>query len=121
MAHKAESFKIEIKKTKKGEVNVIVLYTNVEANPAEKMMIERFLNMGYEPMFEEKKVSKSVAEMREELSEDKEALAEFDAIYAKKASKNATKKEKSEVGFFGACKYYSKWAKEQKKAQADAE
>lgn len=120
MAHKAESFKIETKKTKKGEVNVIVLYTNVEANPAEKMMIERFLNMGYEPMFEEKKVSKSVAEMREELSEDKEALAEFDAIYAKKAGKNATKKEKSEVGFFGACKYYSKWAKE-KKAKADAE
>ena len=119
MAHKAESFKIETKKTKKGEVNVIVLYTNVEANPAEKMMIDRFLNMGYEPMFEEKKVSKSVAEMREELEKDKEALAEFDAIYAKKADKNATKKEKSEVGFFGACKYYSKWAKKQKEATTE--
>lgn len=114
MAHKAESFKIEKKKTKKGEVNVIVLYTNVEVNPAEQMLIDRYLNLGYEPMFEEKKVSKSVAEMRKDLKNDSEALAKFNEIYDTKPAPNASKKEKSEVGFFGACKFYAEWAKKQK-------
>ena len=102
MAHKAESFKVATKKTKKGEVNVIVLYTNVEANPAEQMLIDRYLNLGYEPMFEEKKASKSVAEMRKELKADADALAKFEEAY------------KGEQGFFKACKVYADWKKNNK-------
>lgn len=102
MAHKAESFKVATKKTKKGEVNVIVLYTNVEANPAEQMLIDRYLKMGFEPMFEEKKASVSVADMRKDLKKDAEALAQFEEAY----------KEKN--GFHKACKIYANWKKAQK-------
>lgn len=102
MAHKAESFKLTKKKTKKGEVNIIVLYTNVEISPAEQMLIDRYLNLGYEPMFEEKKAGKSVAEMREELKADADALAKFETVY----------KEKN--GFFKACKVYGEWKKNNK-------
>lgn len=102
MAHKAESFKVATKKTKKGEVNVIVLYTNVEANPAEQMLIDRYLKMGFEPMFEEKKASVSVADMRKDLKKDEEALAQFEEAY----------KEKN--GFHKACKIYANWKKAQK-------
>ena len=102
MAHKAESFKVATKKTKKGEVNVIVLYTNVEANPAEQMLIDRYLKMGFEPMFEEKKASVSVADMRKELKADAEALAKFEEAYAVKN------------GFHKACKIYANWKKAQK-------
>ena len=102
MAHKAESFKVATKKTKKGEVNVIVLYTNVEANPAEQMLIDRYLKMGFEPMFEEKKASLSVADMRKDLKKDEEALAQFEEAY----------KEKN--GFHKACKIYANWKKAQK-------
>ena len=102
MAHKAESFKVTTKKTKKGEVNVIVLYTNVEANPAEQMLIDRYLKMGFEPMFEEKKASVSVADMREELKADAEALAKFEEAY------------KVKNGFHKACKIYAEWKKAQK-------
>ena len=102
MAHKAESFKVATKKTKKGEVNVIVLYTNVEANPAEQMLIDRYLKMGFEPMFEEKKASVSVADMRKDLKKDEEALAKFEEAY----------KEKN--GFHKACKIYANWKKAQK-------
>lgn len=102
MAHKAESFKVATKKTKKGEVNVIVLYTNVEANPAEQMLIDRYLKMGFEPMFEEKKASVSVADMRKELKADAEALAKFEEAYAVKN------------GFHKACKIYAEWKKNQK-------
>lgn len=106
MAHKAESFRL-VKKTSK---NVIVLYTNVEPNPAEQMLIDRYLNMGYEPMFEEKKAGKSVEDMRKELATDKEALAKFEEAYSKKS------------GFFDACKVYNAWKKaEAKKAEAEAE
>lgn len=102
MAHKAESFKVTTKKTKKGEVNVIVLYTNVEANPAEQMLIDRYLKMGFEPMFEEKKASVSVADMRKELKADAEALAKFEEAY------------KVKNGFHKACKIYAEWKKAQK-------
>ena len=98
MAHKAESFRLE-KKTSK---NVIVLYTNVEPNSAEQMLIDRYLNMGYEPKFEEKKASKSVEEMRAEMATDEEALAKFNEAYSKKS------------GFFDACKVYADWKKAKK-------
>lgn len=102
MAHKAESFKIGTKKTKKGEVNVIVLYTNVEANPAEQMLIDRYLKMGFEPLFEEKKASVRVAEMRKDLKKDPDTLAKFEETY----------KEKN--GFHKACKIYAEWKKNNK-------
>lgn len=106
MAHKAQCFRVEKKTVKKGkekvEVNVIVLYTNVEVSPAEQILIDRYLNMGYEPMFEEKKAGKTVAEMREELADDEEALAKFEEEYKKKN------------GFFKACKVYSAWVKAKK-------
>lgn len=112
MAHKATSFKVDDKK------QVIILYTNVEAPAGEKVMIDFYLNKGYTPMFEEKKKSKSVPEMREELKKaDPEAYEEFEKIYATKAPENASKKEKGEVGFFGACKYYTEWVKKQKQAK----
>ena len=99
MAHKAESFKVATKKTKKGEVNVIVLYTNVKANPAEQMLIDRYLSLGYEPMFEEKKEGTKVAKMRKDLEKDPEALEQFNEIYKK--------------DFFEACKFYADWKKKQ--------
>ena len=106
MAHKAESFSVGKKNVKKGkekvEVDVIILYTNVEANPAEQMLIDRYLKMGFEPMFEEKKASVSVADMRKDLKKDEEALAQFEEAY----------KEKN--GFHKACKIYAEWKKNQK-------
>ena len=111
MAHKAQSFKVEKKTIKKRqnkktistEVNVIILYTNVEPSPAEQMLINRYLDMGYEPMFEEKKTSLSVAEMRDELKNDADAKAKFEEAY------------KQKNGFFKACKVYSEWKKNSKK------
>lgn len=103
MAHKAESFKVGKKKTKKGEIDVIILYTNVEANPAEQMLIDRYLKMGFEPMFEEKKASVSVAEMRKELKADADTLAKFEEAY------------KVKNGFHKACKIYGEWKKAQPK------
>lgn len=106
MAHKAQSFRVEKKTVKKGkekvEIDVIVLYSNVKASPAEQILIDRYLDKGYEPMFEEKKAGKTVAEMREELADDAETLAKFEEEYAKKN------------GFFKACKVYSAWVKANK-------
>lgn len=109
MAHKAESFKVDDKK------QTITIYSNVEVPAGEKFFIERYLDKGYTPLFEEKKKSKTVEEMRAELAKDKDALAEFEKIYAIKPAKDATKKEKSEVGFFGACKFYAQWDKKNSK------
>lgn len=107
MAHKAESFRVGKKTVKKGkekvEIDVIILYTNVEANPAEQMLIDRYLKMGYEPMFEEKKASVSVADMRKELKADKETLDKFEEAY------------KVKNGFHKACKIYAEWKKAQPK------
>lgn len=101
MAHKPKSFKLNEKKKQ------IIIYTNVDA-PAEGFLRDRYMNMGYEAMFEEKKPSKSVAEMREELEADPEALKAFNEAYASKGKgKN--------VGFFKACKIYTDWKKNNKK------
>lgn len=105
MAHKAESFKVDDKK------QAIIIYSNVEVPAGEKFLIDRYLDKGYIPLFEEKKKSKSVDEMRKELKADKETLEKFETVYASKAPENATKKEKSQYGFFGACKVYAEWAK----------
>lgn len=97
MAHKAKSFKLNEKK------KVIVLYTNVEV-PAEKPLIDYYLNAGFSPMFEEKKPTKSVAQMKKELSVDANVLKAFEDAYKDK-----------DGGFFKACKIYSEWKKANKK------
>ena len=72
MAHKAESFKVN------DEKQTIIIYSNVEVPAGEKFLIDRYLDKGYTPLFEEKKKSKTVPEMRKELkAKDKEAYEEF--------------------------------------------
>lgn len=100
MARKAQSFKVDEKN------KAIILYTNVEQNPAEKSLIDFYLSSGYLPKFAEKKAGKSIAEMRKELKADAEALAKFEEAYNNKDNKKA---------FFDACKIYNAWAKANKK------
>lgn len=97
MAHKAKSFKLDEKK------KAIILYTNVEA-PEEQVLVDFYLKAGYTPKLEEKKPSKSVNDMREELKGDEETLKKFNAAYNDKKQ-----------GFFVACKIYAAWKKNQKK------
>lgn len=99
MAHKAKSFKLNQKK------KAIVIYTNVE-EPAEQPLINYYLNAGFTPMFEEKKATKTVEEMKKELAEDKNALKAFEDAYNDKEDKKS---------FFKACKIYTDWKKAQKK------
>lgn len=98
MAHKPKSFKLVEKKDGK---KYIILYTNVIL-PEEQSLTDFYLKQGYIPMYEEKKSTK-VSDMREDLKADKEALEEFEKIYAKK-----------KTGFFDACKYYNEWKKNKK-------
>ena len=100
MARKPDSFRIDNKK------KAIIIYTNEEQTDAEKTLIQSYIMSGFTPKMEEKKKSKTVDEMREELSVDENALKEFEAIYKSKAKGK---------GFFGACKYYGEWAKKNKK------
>lgn len=98
MARKAETFKVNAKK------QTITIYTNVETAKAELATIEFYLKQGYTPMYEEKKPTKTVKEMRAELEKnDAEAYAKFNEAY----------KEKN--GFFNACKIYSDWKKKNSK------
>ena len=110
MAHKAISFKLKVDDDKK----VIILYSNVEVPAAEKVLIEFYLNKGYIPKFEEKKDGMSVKDMRSKLKNDKEALKKFNEIYDTKATDETPDEEKNEIGFFGACKFFNQWSKEQK-------
>lgn len=109
MAHKAKSYKLVEKKDKATGVVVkrnIVIYTNVN-EPAEKMLIDFYLQQGYAPMFEDKKPTTSVETMRADLKNDKEALEKFEKAY-------------NEKDFFGACKVHSIWKKEQNKEKKKA-
>lgn len=99
MAHKPRSFRTDDKK------KTIVIYTNIE-EPAEKELINRFLDLGYKAMFEEKKPSKTIKDMKKELKADKEAFDKFEEIY---------KSKDDDKGFFAACKFYADWKKSQKK------
>lgn len=101
MAHKPKSFKLNEKKRQ------IIIYSNVDA-PAEEFLKNRYLDMGYEPLFEEKKSTKSVADMKAELKADPEALKAFNEAYASKG-------KGKDVGFFKACKIYTEWKKNNKK------
>ena len=103
MARKADSFRV-VEKGKK-----IIVYTNVEMTEAEEKLFNTYVKLGYTPLFEEKKPSKTVEDMRKELSADKDALKQFEEIYNKKKKKG----DKS-TPFFDACKFYQQWAKEKK-------
>lgn len=92
---KPQSFKL-VEETK-----TIIIYTNVEQG-AEQNLITFYLGQGYKPMMEVKKKGKTVAQMRNDLAEDKETLAKFNAAYDKKG------------GFHTACKIYAEWKKAQK-------
>lgn len=112
MAHKATSY--DIRTSKKTGKNFLVLYDNVEPTAAEQKMIDRFISMGYEVRFEEKKVGKTKAEMLEELKNDAEAKTEFEDYYSGKRkmyNKDGTELQQ----FFAACKVYQAWAKKNKK------
>lgn len=93
MASKAKSFRVDIPK------QIIVLYSNVEATPAEKTLIEYYLSKGFMPKFEEKKKGEKVSDMRKALAKDKEALEKFNALYAEKG------------GFHNAMRFYAEWKK----------
>lgn len=107
MARKPKSFKLNEKNKS------IILYTNVRL-PEETDLINFYLDRGYTPMYEEKKPATKVEDMRKEMKDDKEALEKFNAIYAKKVGKDASKEEKKSAGFFGACKFYNEWKKNNK-------
>lgn len=92
MARKPQSFKLnEAKK-------IIILYTNIRID-AENDLINFYLDRGYAPMYEEKKPSVKVADMRKAMKGDKEALDKFEEAY------------KQKNGFFEACKIYAEWKK----------
>lgn len=108
MAHSPKSFKLDTKKKQ------IILYTNIRIE-AEVDLINYYLSQGYEPKYDVKKPPLKVEDMRKAMKDDAEALAEFNRIYAIKVDKDASQEEKKNSGFFGACKFYTKWAKENKK------
>jgi hypothetical protein len=95
MAHKIQSFKVDEKKKQ------IIIYTNVESNPAEELLKSFYLNNGYMPMMGEKKKGATVEEMRKDM-EGTEYLERFNAAYKEKG------------GFHVACKIYNEWKKANK-------
>lgn len=105
MAKKAQTFKIDEKK------KAIIIYTNVETNAAEETLKSFYLNNGYKPLFDEKKKGITVDEMREEMKNDKDALAKFNEMYENKDKKAI---EEKKAGFHAACKFYNQWKKTNK-------
>ena len=112
MAKKFESFKLDDKK------KAIIIYTNVDTKVAdeEKEMREFYLNKGYLPMKEEKKAPVTIADMRRDFGEDKEALAEFDRLYKLKPDEieEVGKNGKKKTGFHLAAKYHADYKKAHK-------
>ena len=112
MARKYESFKLDDKR------NAIIIYTNVDAKTVEEEKEIRmfYLNQGRIPMKEEKKAPVTIAQMRSDFGEDKEALAEFNRLYSLKPDevteigKNGNKK----TGFHLAAKYHADYLKAHK-------
>lgn len=95
MAHKPQSFKLVEKNGKK----YIVLYTNIRV-PHEEELTTMYLKAGYQPMYEEKKPTTKVADMKKALKADEEALKKFEELYNSKDN-----------GFFEACKFFNDWKK----------
>lgn len=112
MAKKFESFRLDEKK------HAIIIYTNVDAKIAEeeKMLRDFYLNNGYLPMKEVKKAPVTIAEMRTDFGEDKEALAEFDRLYKLKPDEieEVGKNGKKKTGFHLAAKYHADYKKAHK-------
>lgn len=74
----------------------------------ELAVVKKYLALGFALKEASKQKTKSVAEMREELAVDAEALKEFNKIYARKAVKG------EKAPFFLACKFYNDWKKGRK-------
>lgn len=117
MAKKPQSFRLIDKKHENGRVEkTIVLFKNVRIEE-ETDLINFYLDRGYQPKYEVKKDSLKVDDMRKLLADDKETLAKFEEAYAKKITKDMTKEEKKEAGFFGACKVFNEWKKAKKELE----
>lgn len=87
---KPESYRLDKAK------RTIILYTNKEPNQMEQLVINSYISNGFDVKFETKKDPLTVAQMREQLSENQ--LEEFDRIY---------KSKDKDEGFHLACKYYA--------------
>ena len=76
--------------------------------PEDIEVVKKYLALGFVLKEKSKQKTKTVDEMRADLSVDAEALKEFNKLYGKKAVKG------EKAPFFEACKFYNKWKKEQK-------
>lgn len=74
----------------------------------EMEVVKKYVALGFTVKEAPKQKTKTVAEMREELSVDAEALKEFNKLYSAKSVKG------EKAPFFKACKYYNDWKKAQK-------
>lgn len=97
----------------KAKANYKIKGNNIIANvsaltPEELDVVKKYIALGFVLKEASKQKTKTVAEMREELSVDADALKEFNKLYAKKAVKG------EKAPFFLACKFYNDWKKEQK-------
>lgn len=82
---------------------------NVSALTDEELaVVKKYIALGFELKEASKQKTKTVAEMREDLAVDADALKEFNKLYSKKAVKG------EKAPFHLACKYYNEWKKEQK-------
>lgn len=98
----------------KAKANYKVKGNNIIANVSalteeELAVVKKYLALGFVLKEASKQKTKTVAEMREELAVDAEALKEFNKIYARKSVKG------EKAPFFLACKFYNDWKKGQKK------
>lgn len=111
MAKKFESFRLDEKK------HAIILYTNAAPSviEEEKPLRDYYLNNGWFPMKEEKKKT-TVEMMRSHFENDKEALAEFNRLYALKENEitEVGKNGKKKTGFHLAAKYHADYVKAHK-------
>ena len=110
MAHKPKSYTVDEEK------KVITLYDNIKPSPMEEVMINRYLDKGYTHKIGTKKPAVKVAQMREELKEDVEALNKFNELYALKVSKEELAAG-VKSGFHQATKFYTDWKKAHKPAK----
>lgn len=80
---------------------VVVMFSNIEQTPTDKMIIDTYVRNGY-TLKSEKKTS--VEDMRKELELCAEALEEFNRLYELNEVGGA-------LGFHRACQYYTKFKK----------
>ena len=116
MSHKPQSYKVD------DENKVIVLFDNILPSRLEEIMIERYLDKGYEHRFETKK-KVTVEEMRADFGDDEKALEEFDRLYHLKPNEitEVGKNGKKKTGFHLAAKYHMDYVKAKKAAEKEKE